>query len=69
MTMLNGNTDGDVLGERADIDYFKQKLEQNIANGTPLEHSSNDRLRNQIELLEDAVVIYKCIRSPDRRIL
>lgn len=69
MTILNGKNEGDVLGERTDLDSLKEKLSNSMLSGLPLEHPSHDRLRNQIALLEESIVTYKCVRSPQRRIL
>lgn len=69
MTILNGKNEGEVLGERTDLDSLKEKLSNSMSSGKPLDHPSHDRLRNQIALLEESIVTYKCVRSPQRRIL
>lgn len=67
---LDGKTpDYNMLGERVDLDYFKEKLQKHVNNGVPLDHPSLEKLHKQIELLEDAIVVYKCVRDPQRRIL
>lgn len=44
------------LGSMPDIEYFRQKLSRGIEQGQSVE--SLEKVRRQLALLEDAIVIY-----------
>lgn len=48
----------------ADIAFFQGKLEAAVERG---DEENANKLRKQIELLEDAAVIYRLTRAPERR--
>lgn len=53
MTLLTSKNEGKVLGEQAELDYFKAQLYQSLNSGTPIDSPSLDKVKSQIALLEN----------------